>query len=111
MKGIIRKSFLLGIGAASLTRKKAQKVVRALAKKGSLKASDTNKIVSAILKDANSYRKRLEAAGEAEVKKQLKNVGFRSLEEAKFLKSKARSLEKLFREKAKSAAMAAIKRM
>ena len=111
MKTIIKKSFLLGIGAVSLTRKKAEKVVKAAVKKGAITASEGNKLIGSMVRLANTYRKKLEKAGEAEVKKQLRTLGFKSLTEAKKLKKKARALEKILRSKAKKVAIAALKRI
>ncbi|MBU0615018.1 MAG: hypothetical protein KJ601_02910 [Nanoarchaeota archaeon] len=68
-KDMLRKGFLLGLGAASLTSKKVNEVVKDLTKKGKLNAKEGEELVGKILKDADAERKRVQKFVMAEMKR------------------------------------------
>jgi len=60
IKGFIKESFLIGLGAASLTKKKAETLAKSLVKKGILSRKDGAALARKILTEANNERKRIE---------------------------------------------------
>ena len=55
MKNAVKKVVLFGVGAVSLTRKKAEKYVSGLYKKKIIKKSDVNKLVNGIVNLAEMH--------------------------------------------------------
>ena len=84
MKDIVKKSFLLGLGAASITKAKAEKIVRALLKKGGISAKEGKQMIKRVIGEANKTKK---------------------------LKSKMGSLEKRVRERGKKTARELLKQV
>lgn len=74
VKGFVRESFLIGLGAASLTKKKAEALAKSLVKKGILSRKDGAGLVRKILAEANSERKRIEKFVKGEIKRELRKV-------------------------------------
>jgi len=74
IKGFVKESFLVGLGAASLTKKKAEALAKSLVKKGILSRKDGAGLVRKILAEANSERKRIEKFVKGEIKRELKNI-------------------------------------
>ena len=74
IKGFIKESFLIGLGAASLTKKKAEALAKSLVKKGILSRKDGAGLARKILAEANSERKRIEKFVKGEIKRELKNI-------------------------------------
>ena len=104
MKDVLRKGLLLGLGAASLTKKKTEKIVKELVKKGAVSSKEGNVLAKKVLSQANKQQARLRKIGEAEAKKILRKIGIISIAEAKKLKGKVVILEKKLRQKSKKAA-------
>ncbi len=65
MKGLIKKSILIGFGAASLTKSKAEKLVRQFVSKKAITSRDANAIISAVMKEAAKQNKRLQQLGKS----------------------------------------------
>lgn len=72
-KELLRKGFLLGLGAASLTTKKINEVVKDLQKKGKINSKEGEELVKKFLKEADSERKRVQKFVEGEIKRVSKN--------------------------------------
>ena len=94
MRDLIRKSFLLGLGAASLTKAKAEKIVKELAKKGSVGTKEGRQLVNSVLAEANKERKRIQALVQKEANRIAKKTGIASKAQIKRLKGKINELEK-----------------
>ena len=60
MKDLIKRSLLLGLGAASATKEKVDKVVRQLVKKRAITQKDGKWLADKVLKEISKHRKRLE---------------------------------------------------
>ena len=103
MKDILRKGLLLGLGAASLTKKKTEKIVKGLVKKGAVSSKESVVLARRILAEAKQQEAKLRKIGEAEAKRALKKIGIVSLGEAKKLKQKVAVLEKTLKQKSKKA--------
>ncbi len=81
---IIRKAVLLGLGAISLTRDKAEEMVDDLIKRGEIAGGEKFKAVDNLLKEAESQQKELERRIAATVQKVVADMGLptkRDLEE------------------------------
>ncbi|MBD3164854.1 hypothetical protein GF323_06675 [Candidatus Woesearchaeota archaeon] len=74
MKETIRDIFLMGVGAASLTRKKAENTVRALVKKGILDNKQSGEIINRMMREKAKIQERLKKEGTAEVRKTRKKI-------------------------------------
>jgi polyhydroxyalkanoate synthesis regulator phasin len=72
MKNLLKKFAYIGIGAASITRKKAQKAVKVLTKEGAISAKQGKKLLTKMVKEADKERKRLERVLIAEAKKEIR---------------------------------------
>ena len=66
MRDIIKKSFLLGLGAASITKAKAEKIVRELVKKNAVNIKEGREMLSKVKKEADNERKRVQKFAEQE---------------------------------------------
>ena len=74
MKKLLRKSFLIGLGVASLTKKRAEKSVKKLIKKGLITKKDGDGLIRKMLVEANNERKRIEKFMAAEIKREFKKA-------------------------------------
>jgi polyhydroxyalkanoate synthesis regulator phasin len=72
MKDVLKKGFILGLGAASLTKKKAEKTINSIVKAGNLTKNEGKQMITTVLREANKQRKALEMVILTEVKKQIK---------------------------------------
>lgn len=73
MKGLIRKSLMIGMGALSLTREKAEKIVRELEEKGEVTSDEAKQFVNELAERGEQERSALNKAVAAELDR-LKNV-------------------------------------
>ena len=74
MENLLKKFTYIGIGAASLTRKKAQKAVQTLIKEGAITTKQGTVLVKKIVNEANKERKKLEKILINEAKKEIRNM-------------------------------------
>jgi len=101
MKELIKKGFLLGLGAASLTKKQAERAVKGIARKANISRNDAEAIARMVLTEANKERKRLLAVIKNEAKITARRMGYLSKKEAILLKKKIANLEKKIKSKVK----------
>lgn len=59
MKEIVKKSFLLGLGAISMTKEQAEKIVKDLVRKNAVTVKESRDILRKIGKAADAERKRI----------------------------------------------------
>ncbi len=111
MKEIVKKSFLLGLGAASITKAKAEKIARELAKKGAVNTKDRRQLVRRVLEEANKERKRVQSLVKKEADRIIKKAGFVSRGETKKLKTRISNLEKRLRAEGKKTAKRFLKKV
>lgn len=69
MKDAIKELFLLGVGAASLTRKKAEKTLKVFVKKGVINKKQAREVLTRIMKETTKVRRVLRKEGEQEMKR------------------------------------------
>ncbi|MBW2971334.1 hypothetical protein KY320_04200 [Candidatus Woesearchaeota archaeon] len=94
MKKALREMFLLGVGAAALTKKQADKVVNGLVKQGKLSKKEGEKLVSSIMKESESHRKQLKSTVEKHSKEFVKKFGPAARKELDKLSKHIAGLEK-----------------
>lgn len=111
MKEIIKKCFLLGLGAASITKAKAEKIVRELAKKGAVNKKDSRQLVRRVLEMANKERIRVQGLAKKEANRIIKKGEFISRGEAKKLKNRISNLEKRLSAEGKKTAKRLLKKV
>ena len=88
MKDIVKKSFLLGLGAASIAKRKAEQAVNELVKKKAISKKDGQQMLNTIKKHAANEGKRIARFAEQEAGRIAKELGAAS-------KSKARKAKKM----------------
>ena len=90
MRDIVKKSFLLGLGAASIAKRKAEQAVSELVQKKAISRKDGQQMLNAIAKHAASEGKRIARFAEQEAGRIAKELGVAS-------KSKAQKAKKMLR--------------
>lgn len=74
MKKTIKKAFMLGVGAISLTTKTAEKILNDVLKKSKISKKESEKLVKSMISETNKQTKKIQKYVEKEVNKQLKKV-------------------------------------
>ncbi|MCK5281961.1 MAG: hypothetical protein KAK00_01000 [Nanoarchaeota archaeon] len=67
MKNAIKDMFLMGLGAARLTKKMAEDRVKVFVKKGLINKGQAKEIINKIMSEANKAKDKLKKEGEKEV--------------------------------------------
>ena len=78
MKDLVKKSLLIGLGAASLTKSKAEKIIKEFVKKKAITAKDAKAVLNAVIKEAEKQRSRLMGIGKtrgSELEKEALKMG------------------------------------
>ena len=73
MKDLVKKSLLVSLGAASLTKSKAEKVIKGFVEKKAITAKDAKAVLNSVIREAEKQRSRLMGAGKtkgSELKKE-----------------------------------------
>ena len=94
MKDIVKKSFLLGLGAASMTKSQADKIIKELVKKNAVSIKEGKGIFKKVRKHADNERKRVQKFAEQEAKRMAKDLGFISKEQVSRSKKMLKSVDK-----------------
>jgi polyhydroxyalkanoate synthesis regulator phasin len=90
MKNAIKNMFYLGVGAASITRKKVEKAVGIFLKKGTIDKKEAREIVTYITSKADKVRRKLQNEGRREVKKFNQKIGSKRREFKRSIINKVR---------------------
>ena len=96
MKELIRKSMLLGLGAASLTREKISGLMKEFVKRKAITAKDGKMLFRQVLKEAIKHKSRIEKLGTMH---------------AAALKQKAKSIERHIMKRGRKAAGSIIRKV
>ena len=94
MRDIVKKSFLLGLGAASIAKKKAEKVVTELVKKKAVSKKDGQQMLNTIKKHTADEGKRIARFAEQEANRIAKQLGIASKSKAQKAKKMLRAMDK-----------------
>ena len=94
MREIIKKSFLLGLGAASLTKSHAEKIVKELVKRNEMTINEGKELLGKVNAAAMEERKRISSFIEQEAKRISGKLGVASYARVENLKKKLRSIDR-----------------
>ena len=85
MKNAIKNVFLMGLGAASLTKKKAEATVKVFVKKGVIDNKQAREIIDRVMTETNKVKDKLKKEG----KKQLGKVKKKAVAKGNQIKKRA----------------------
>ena len=111
MRDIVKKSFLLGLGAASIAKKKAEKTVMELVKKKAISKKDGQQMLNAMTKHAANECKRIARFAEQEAGRIAKELGAASKSKARKAKKMLGAMDRQLTAEGKSALKRIIKEM
>lgn len=94
MKDIIKKSFLLGLGAVSITMKQADKVVKELVKKNAVTIKEGKDMLKRVKNVADGERKRIQRFAGQEAKRLASNLSAASKAHIANVKRKLKSIDR-----------------
>lgn len=98
MKDAIKNIFLMGVGAASLTKKKAEATVKVFVKKGIINNKQAKEIINRVMNETNKVRSRLMREGRKEIRRVKKKVlGAGKKARKKISKSVSKATRKIIR--------------
>ena len=93
MKKLLKKSLLIGMGALSLTREKAEKIVRELEEKGDVTSGEAKDFVNDLMERGEQERQVVKDAVIGEIDKVKKATGFVTKQEFAALEERLNRLE------------------
>jgi len=91
---VVRKLALLGVGVASLTKEKAEKLTAGLVKKGNITQTEGRKLTQELIKKSVATKNDLEKKIDTELKKAMNSAKFAKDSDVKRLEKKVALLEK-----------------
>lgn len=94
MKSIIKKSFLLGLGAASLTKIQAEKIIKGLVRKNAVTISEGKGMLKRIKKHATNEGKRIKKFAQQEANRVAKELGVVSKSQVATIKKNLSSINR-----------------
>ena len=86
MREIVKKSFLLGLGAATITKREAEKVVSQLVKRNAISVNQGKEMLKKVKKHVENESKRLGKYAEMEAKRLSKEWGMVSKDKVQKIK-------------------------
>ncbi|MDW7679140.1 MAG: phasin family protein [bacterium] len=94
MFDLFKKTVLMGLGAITITKEKAEQIVDELVKKGELAKDDRSKAIQDLLKKAEEQEKILVDKVSAEVNKAIEKLGLPTKKDLERLEKKIDELKK-----------------
>ena len=94
MKDIVKKSFLLGLGAATLTKNQAEKIVKELVKKNAVTRKDGKDLLKRVSNAANDERERIISFVAQEADRISKSLGLLSKAHINNVKNRIKLIDK-----------------
>ena len=94
MKDVVKKSFLLGLGAASITKEQAEKMVTELVKKNAVSIKEGKGMLKRVKKHAYNESKRVSKFAQQEARRIAKELGVVSKTQVARIKNNIRSIDK-----------------
>jgi polyhydroxyalkanoate synthesis regulator phasin len=91
MSDIIKKVFLAGLGAATLTREKAEEIIEDLVKKGELKREEKPGVLDDLLKATEKRKDEMQNFVKEEVQKVLKTLNITTKEDIDSLEKRLKN--------------------
>ncbi|HEX2965205.1 MAG TPA: hypothetical protein VHO84_05445 [Syntrophorhabdaceae bacterium] len=90
---ILRKVLLMGIGALSLTREKAEQITDDLVKRGEIASTERHRTIDVLLKETERQEKELQKRINTSVEKALTDIGIPTRKDFEELKDILRQIE------------------
>jgi polyhydroxyalkanoate synthesis regulator phasin len=90
----IRKAMLLGLGAISLTKEKAEEIIDDLVSRGEVSRKDQNEMVDRLLKEAEAQKDELERKVATTVQKAMDDLGLPTQKDFKGIVRRLEEIEK-----------------
>ncbi len=103
---IIKKAFLAGVGAMSLSRERTKAIADELVKQGKLREQEGRALVEDMLRKASSAKKDLERTVNQQVSTAYLKINLATQEQLKKMERRIRELERELGKKSKSSARA-----
>lgn len=94
MLDLLKKGYLMGLGAVTLTREKAEQIVDDLIKKGEVARENRPQFIQDLMKKAEEHEKELTAKIEKEVNKAISRLNIATKEDIERLEKKIEQLKK-----------------
>jgi len=111
MKDIIKKNFLLGLGAATLTKNQAEKTVKELVKKNAVTVKEGRDMLNKVKKAAKNEGNRVRKFAEQEAKRVAGTVGGLSKIHIGKVKKRLKSIDKELNSKGKKTLKGILKQL
>lgn len=83
---LLKKSALLGLGIASLTKEKAEKIAKDLEKRGTLSSKDARRFARKLMEESKTQSGKLQKMVQSEVEKTLHMMGVATRKELEQLR-------------------------
>lgn len=99
MLDIIKKSIYLGLGAATVTKEKVEKLVDELIEKGQLSKEQKNSAVQEIINNLEEKEEKLNQQVKKEILKTIEEVGLPTKKDIDELNKRLKALEKKLSER------------
>ena len=109
MKDFVRKSFLLGLGAASMSKAKAEKIVKELVKRNALTIKQGKEMLKKVKKEAANEKKRIQKFAEQEANRLTGKLSSASKIQVIKAKKRLKSINKELSSKGRSTLIKIIK--
>jgi len=94
MRDIVKKSFLLGLGAASITKAKAEGIIGELVKKNAVNIKEGREMLSKVKKEADNERKRIQKFAEQEARRIAGKLGVMPKNKIEKVRRRLKSIDK-----------------
>lgn len=95
MSDLLRKGFLIGIGAALNGKEKVEKVYNEMVEKGQMSPSEAKEAIREFREKGEAQNEKWNAQTEAYFREQIRDLGFVTKEEYHALEERVQKLEKL----------------
>ena len=96
---IIKKTLMIGVGLAAVSKDKIETLAKTLAKKGNISEKEGKKLVDDMLKRAETAKNDLNEKVEEMVKNAVRKMDIATKEDLGSLKQQIKKLEKMLKEK------------
>jgi len=111
MKELIKKSFLLGLGAATLTKNQAEKMIKGLVKKNAVTAKEGKDMLKKLKNEALNESNRIKNLAEKEAKRVAGKLGIISQARIAEVKKRLKSIDKELSSKGKKTMKSVLKQL
>lgn len=94
MQDIIKKAFLAGVGALSLTRERAQRVVKELVEQGQIREQEGKKVLAEVMQKVDAARKDVQKTVGTQVTAAYGKMNLATQAQIKKMEQRIRELER-----------------